>query len=436
MIDKMFGWMKLHDKEPNNIDPHEKDFTCDPDVIVSANNTLQQIFSDDLSTTTLETNENLTQEETENVPDSVFIDDSNLDLDKHNVELQNTATDKISECPSEDISQNESLPEELDFKKIVEDNVLVEPDEAYVEDTNVELPEEQPPYRSKRKLILGVHLQFIDIAREVVAEQRIKAIPLMREYHLEKSSLEDIIRQLHEANIIGQYGQILMTPEELEKFLDIYDPTLFDCKHTVFDRDIFLCIGEIIFDKGVDDVYDSMNEDELLDYLDILEKFKMIAYNPDTNEYDITSTKEDFLNICECIPQSFSNKKYEIQDQDYQDKNYDEMSGLEFERYCGYLLQKNAFTDIKITQASGDHGIDILAEKSGISYAFQCKCYSDNVGNDAIQQAHTGKCLYHMDIAVVITNRYFTQQAQDEAKQLGVKLWDRDKLNELIEFEC
>lgn len=432
MIDKMFGWMKLHDKEPNNIDPHEKDFTYDPDIIASANNTLQQIFSEDLSIATLETNDNLAQEESENVADSTFMDDSNLDLDDLDVEIQNTTTDEASE----DIFQNESVPEELDCKKIVEDNVSVETDETYVEDTNVELPEEQPTYRSKRKLILGVHLQFIDIAREVVAEQRIKAIPLMREYHLEKSSLEDIIRQLHEANIIGQYGQILMTPEELEKFLDIYDPTLFDCKHTVFDRDIFLCIGEIIFDKGVDDVYDSMNEDELLDYLDILEKFKMIAYNPDTNEYDITSTKEDFLNICECIPQSFSNKKYEIQDQDYQDKNYDEMSGLEFERYCGYLLQKNAFTDIKITQASGDHGIDILAEKSGISYAFQCKCYSDNVGNDAIQQAHTGKCLYHMDIAVVITNRYFTQQAQDEAKQLGVKLWDRDKLNELIKFEC
>ncbi len=432
MIEKMFGWMKLHDKEPNNIDPHEKDFTCDPDIIASANNTLQQIFSEDLSTATLETNDNLAQEESENVADSTFMDDSNLDLDDLDVEIQNTTTDEASE----DIFQNESVPEELDCKKIVEDNVSVETDETYVEDTNVELPEEQPTYRSKRKLILGVHLQFIDIAREVVAEQRIKTIPLMREYHLEKSSLEDIIRQLHEANIIGQYGQILMTPEELEKFLDIYDPTLFNCKHTVFDRDIFLCIGEIIFDKGVDDVYDSMNEDELLDYLDILEKFKMIAYNPDTNEYDITSTKEDFLNICECIPQSFSNKKYEIQDQDYQDKNYDEMSGLEFERYCSYLLQKNAFTDIKITQASGDHGIDILAEKSGISYAFQCKCYSDNVGNDAIQQAHTGKCLYHMDIAVVITNRYFTQQAQDEAKQLGVKLWDRDKLNELIEFEC
>ena len=88
--------------------------------------------------------------------------------------------------------------------------------------------------------------------------------------------------------------------------------------------------------------------------------------------------------------------------------------------------------EIKITPASGDHGIDILALKNEITYAIQCKCYSDNVGNAAVQQAHTGKSLYHKDIAVVITNRYFTAQAIEEAQSLGVKLWDRDKLNEMI----
>ena len=223
-----------------------------------------------------------------------------------------------------------------------------------------------------------------------------------------------------------------MTSQELEKFLDIYEPTLFNCQHTIFDKEIFLCIGEIIFDNGVDSVYDSMDEDEVLDYLTIMEKLNIIAYNSETNEYDIISSKEDFLNICECIPRSFSNEEYNAQEQDYQGKDFDNMTGLEFERYCGYILQQNSFSEIKITQASSDHGIDILAEKAGINYAFQCKCYSDNVGNDAVQQAHTGKSLYHMDIAVVITNRYFTQQAQDEAKQLGVKLWDRDKLLELV----
>ena len=70
--------------------------------------------------------------------------------------------------------------------------------------------------------------------------------------------------------------------------------------------------------------------------------------------------------------------------------------------------------------------------KNDISYAIQCKCYSDNVGNAAVQQAHTGKSLYHKDIAVVMTNRYFTSQAIEEAKALGVKLWDRDKLEEMV----
>jgi len=111
----------------------------------------------------------------------------------------------------------------------------------------------------------------------------------------------------------------------------------------------------------------------------------------------------------------------------------DKMNGHEFEYFCADILKKNHFIDVEVTQGSGDHGIDLLAEKDGITYAIQCKRYSSNIGNAAVQQAHTGKSLYHKDIAVVLTNRYFTAQAQEEAKALGVKLWDRDKLNSMIE---
>lgn len=111
---------------------------------------------------------------------------------------------------------------------------------------------------------------------------------------------------------------------------------------------------------------------------------------------------------------------------------FDYMEGHDFEYFCADLLMKNEFQNVEVTKGSGDHGIDILAEKDGITYAIQCKCYSSNIGNAAVQQAHTGKSIYHKDIAVVITNRYFTQQAIEEAAALGVKLWDRDKLNELI----
>ena len=108
------------------------------------------------------------------------------------------------------------------------------------------------------------------------------------------------------------------------------------------------------------------------------------------------------------------------------------MEGHDFEYFCADLLRKNGFYNVEVTQGSGDHGIDILAEKDDITYAIQCKCYSSNIGNAAVQQAHTGKSLYHRDIAVVLTNQYFTQQAKDEAKALSVKLWDRDVLNRMI----
>ncbi len=112
--------------------------------------------------------------------------------------------------------------------------------------------------------------------------------------------------------------------------------------------------------------------------------------------------------------------------------NFDNMEGHDFEYFCADLLRKNGFNNVDVTQGSGDHGIDILAEKDDISYAIQCKCYSKDIGNPAVQQAHTGKSIYKRDVAVVLTNRYFTPQAQEEAEALGVKLWGRDKLLSLI----
>ena len=114
------------------------------------------------------------------------------------------------------------------------------------------------------------------------------------------------------------------------------------------------------------------------------------------------------------------------------EKDFDNMEGHEFEYYCADILKSNGFSNVEVTQGSGDHGIDILAEKDGITYAIQCKCYSSNIGNAAVQQAHSGKSIYKRDIAVVLTNQYFTSQAKEDASELGVKLWDRDKLNEMI----
>lgn len=112
---------------------------------------------------------------------------------------------------------------------------------------------------------------------------------------------------------------------------------------------------------------------------------------------------------------------------------FDKMSGDEFESFCLSLLKKNGFTKGYITKKSGDHGVDIVARKNKKIYAIQCKRYSQKVGNRAIQEIYSGKDIYNADVAVVITNNYFTQQAIQDAKTLNVKLWDRKKLIDLIQ---
>lgn len=51
--------------------------------------------------------------------------------------------------------------------------------------------------------------------------------------------------------------------------------------------------------------------------------------------------------------------------------DYDIMEGHQFEYFCADILRKNGFSNVTVTQGSGDHGIDILADKYGVSYAIR-----------------------------------------------------------------
>jgi len=109
-------------------------------------------------------------------------------------------------------------------------------------------------------------------------------------------------------------------------------------------------------------------------------------------------------------------------------KNFDKMDGHEFEYYCANLLRRKGFGFVRVTKGSGDQGVDVIAYRGATKYVVQCKRYSSNVGNNAIQQVYSGQKYYKAKKAMVITNQYFTQSAKDLAKSTGVILWDRDKL--------
>lgn len=113
-------------------------------------------------------------------------------------------------------------------------------------------------------------------------------------------------------------------------------------------------------------------------------------------------------------------------------RDIDNMDGISFEKYCANILDKNGFKNVVVTRGSGDQGIDIISVKDGIKYGIQCKCYSTNIGNKAVQEVYSGKTFYKCHVGVVLTNRYFTPSAIELAKTNGVLLWDRKHLLDMI----
>lgn len=110
----------------------------------------------------------------------------------------------------------------------------------------------------------------------------------------------------------------------------------------------------------------------------------------------------------------------------------DSMSGIEFEEYIAYLLEKLDYRNPKLTPAQSDQGIDIITNKDSVKIGIQCKRWKKKVGNKAVQEVYSGIGFYSLDQAIVVTNSYFTDSAKQLAKKLNVELWDRNKLVSLI----
>jgi restriction system protein len=106
------------------------------------------------------------------------------------------------------------------------------------------------------------------------------------------------------------------------------------------------------------------------------------------------------------------------------------MDGLEYEAFCGEILEAEGWK-VQRTPPTGDHGVDLIADKLGRRVAIQCKKYSTPVGNKAVQEAYSGMKFFDATEAVVVTNSTFTQAAQMLANKLSVALKHHDDLRDL-----
>lgn len=110
-----------------------------------------------------------------------------------------------------------------------------------------------------------------------------------------------------------------------------------------------------------------------------------------------------------------------------------DMEGHEFEYFCADLLADHGFTEVEVTKGSGDYGIDVLAQKDGVTYAIQCKRYMAPVGVKAVQEAYAGRDYYDRMVGAVMTNQYFTTPAVEAAKKLKILLWDGGYIEAMLE---
>ncbi len=98
--------------------------------------------------------------------------------------------------------------------------------------------------------------------------------------------------------------------------------------------------------------------------------------------------------------------------------------GIAFEFHCASELALQGFKNIDTTPVSGDHGADIICYRNGYKYVVQCKCYTGNVSNKAVQEIYTARGYYEADVAMIMTNSRLTKQAKEEAEQLDIKVME------------
>jgi len=110
----------------------------------------------------------------------------------------------------------------------------------------------------------------------------------------------------------------------------------------------------------------------------------------------------------------------------------DKMSPADFEMYCAQRL-RNAGWAAQVTKTTRDQGVDVIADFRGAKTVFQCKLYSQPVGNKAVQEAVAGRTHYGARFGAVVTNATFTSSARQLAASNRILLVHFSELDTLAD---
>jgi HJR/Mrr/RecB family endonuclease len=120
----------------------------------------------------------------------------------------------------------------------------------------------------------------------------------------------------------------------------------------------------------------------------------------------------------------------------------DSLEPLYFEAMIAALCKKRGFRSVKLTPATGDGGVDVVAKTINEGELIQVKhCSSEAgvLGWDAVKEIVVGEKIYSLQFPgvsfkkIALTNREFTSSARAQAKILGVELISRQQLANLLQ---
>jgi len=113
--------------------------------------------------------------------------------------------------------------------------------------------------------------------------------------------------------------------------------------------------------------------------------------------------------------------------------NFSNLSPFEFEHFVAKLLREMGY-NTKVTQKTGDYGVDIIAKKDNQTFAVQCKRYQEKnlVGNRDIQRILGAMNSIKADRSIFVTTSKFTKQAIKQSEGCLIELWDKIILHKLV----
>ncbi|MBQ8451921.1 MAG: restriction endonuclease [Clostridia bacterium] len=263
----------------------------------------------------------------------------------------------------------------------------------------------QREYKNAFLLKTGLLKKYNDLNYSVIF--------MLMQYHLNQFKLNKAKKMVNNFDKIhyDSSGLLFDDSDECNKMLQY----LYDEEYTIED---IIKLDKLLNNQTAgEELVGLVQVDVNFNVVDERDKYKFVIDK--FNEF----LSEEYVNKLS-TKEVIKNKKITIDD-------IDRMNGIEFENFIADLFEKMGYST-KVTKASNDQGVDIIATRGERIVAIQAKCYSQPVGNHAIMEVCGGAKYYNATECMVITNQVFTKSAIELADANSVELWDRRVLIEKL----